>query len=362
MILYFCSASYGGIADYAHHQAMALAGLGEEVVLLCPIDFPHAAKHYQVRPELASTQPQGGRWANRFRIARTIFSHTSRLDEVIAELQPKQVLFATYSEYFAPFWAGKFRKWQEKGISFSAVVHDPVRDHVVGPKWWHESSLQSGYSFLSHGFVHEDIELPTPTTIIPHGPFSFPEPTQSPEAVRKHFGIPMGARLLLSFGHLRNNKNLSLILEALPEEAHLLIAGSEAPSGQINSQTYRKQSEHLGISDRVHWDIAHISEASAADYFQASDVVMLTYDATFHSASGVLNVAAHYEKPIIVSSGSGPLQSLMTDYSLGHWCAPDSASAISSALALSMDHVDWSSYLADNSWAENARRVRAALS
>ena len=34
-LLYYSPASYGGLADYAHEQANAIASLGVEVTLLC---------------------------------------------------------------------------------------------------------------------------------------------------------------------------------------------------------------------------------------------------------------------------------------------------------------------------------------
>ncbi len=356
-LLYFCSSSKGGLADYAHEQCKAL---GSEVTLLCPADFPHEAVGYQQDRSLVSTLSVPGRWRNRFRIFQVIFTNFARLDRAIHQRGSTHVLFWSFTEYLSPLWAGRFRKWKQRGVKFSAIVHDPVRDHVVGPEWWHDLSVKQGYSFLEHGFVHQEIALPIASSVIPHGPFSFPE---SKEDCRAKLDIPSEARLLLSFGHLRDNKNLDLILKALVDhpETYLLVAGSEAPSGQAQAATYQEQARALGVDSRCRWEIAHISESAAADYFHASDLVMLTYDQSFCSASGVLNVAAQFQKPVIASSGEGPLPELLKRYAIGHWCDPDSAEAISAALAKPLPSLDWNSYLADNSWEKSVQLIRQAI-
>lgn len=49
----------------------------------------------------------------------------------------RRVLMASYIEYLAPIWAPRLRNLSRSGIVFGAIVHDPVRDYVVGPSWWH---------------------------------------------------------------------------------------------------------------------------------------------------------------------------------------------------------------------------------
>src|SRR5262249_43039811 len=148
---------------------------------------------------------------------------------------------AYYFEYLAPIWSRRLRQLARQGVVFGAVVHDPVRDVVVGPAWWHRWSVACGYSFMREAYVHGPIELdtvkPMPqlrTTVIPHGPYCFPPATHTREDVRAKFGIPPGAFLLLAFGHVRDTKNLNLVIRAMAENpgCYLMVAGQELSASQ----------------------------------------------------------------------------------------------------------------------------------
>jgi glycosyltransferase involved in cell wall biosynthesis len=107
------------------------------------------------------------------------------------------VLFACYKEYFAPFWVGPLRKLAKKGVVIGTIAHDPVRDFVVGPLWWHRWSVRLGYSFVRDVFVHDDTPVDfggkQPEGIevhqIPHGPYEVAEPKIGREAMRKKLGF-----------------------------------------------------------------------------------------------------------------------------------------------------------------------------
>ena len=94
--------------------------------------------------------------------------------------------------------------------------------------------------------------------------------------------------------------------------------------------------------------------------FEASDLILLTYDRNFVSASGVLNAAIRYRKPCVASSGKSNLKTSVQRYGLGTWVQPDDAAALSKVLAsfsLSSLKLDWTGYENDNSWEKNASLV-----
>ncbi|MGA0094785.1 MAG: glycosyltransferase, partial [Chthoniobacterales bacterium] len=121
--------------------------------------------------------------------------------------------------------------------------------------------------------------------------------------------IPDDAQVLLSFGHIRDGKNLDQIIAALPllPDAHLLVAGREQSGGQKPAAFYRELAATLGVADRCHWCTDYIPNTEVWKYFRASDVLMLTYSKDFRSASGVLNVNAQFGLPVMASAGGGPL-------------------------------------------------------
>lgn len=122
--------------------------------------------------------------------------------------------------------------------------------------------------------------------------------------------------------------------------------------------------KRLGVEGRCTWVVDYVSEEEAANLFTASDAVLLTYDRTFRSASGVLNVAARYRRPVIASSGAGSLRSVVQRYGLGVWVEPDDADALASGFKdwlVSPPSPQWGDYNEDNSWHKNAQVVARAM-
>jgi glycosyltransferase involved in cell wall biosynthesis len=402
------------------------------------------------------------------------------------------VLFACYKEYFAPFWVWPLRRLALRGMVIGTIAHDPVRDFVVGPVWWHRWSVRLGYSFVRHVFVHDDTPVdfggkkPAGIRInqIPHGPYEVAEPKIGREAMRKKLGFattnppsvhekvsaeltteftterlggremeqpkvgpkgegvgtteskstdgevgpcldkPSGAAfsnpstseiardsentsltrsasipvslpatsyplpatlappdvVFLAFGQIRDGKNLDLFLRAmtrLPENVKLLVAGKGDSGSSRPAEYYQKLAQELGVAERCRWDIRRIPDEEVGDIFAACDVVLLTYSANFRSASGVLNAAVSARKPVLASSGSGPLKMVVEKYHLGVFVEPDDVEEIvrgASKLVpnsatdepatrhslLATPPPAWDRYECENSWEENARRVSHA--
>lgn len=373
-LLIFCPSARGGIADYAHVQADAIAKRGVTVTMLCPTDFCHTACAYaQDRRLSANPEKQGPRWLSRVRFVQRILCDARILDQTLSGGITKRVLFATYAEYLAPFWAWRFRRHQRRGVVFGAVAHDPVRDYQVGPRWWHLWSIAEAYSFLREVFVHEAIELDTKmnyplmrTSVIPHGLYPFPTVTIDRDTIREQLSIPNSAHLFLSFGHVRDNKNLPLVIEALVkfESAWLLVAGPEAKPGQLSSSSLRELADKLGVGNRCRWLIGFLDAAEVSNCFNACDFVLLTYASTFRSASGAQNVAGWFRKPLLVSGGDGNLLATVARYSLGIIVSPDCADAICSGMEELISETlvpDWEAYLNMNNWERNGEIVVECL-
>lgn len=374
MLLVYCTADHGGLADYAHVQAEALAARGHRVLLLAPSGFPTHSKLYQ-RLAFSNSRCRSGspRWRQQLATASTILRQQAALHRAIKKTGVRKVLFTTYSEYLAPLWAWQLRLWRRRGVHFGAVVHDPVRDFVVGPSWWHRLSIAQGYSFLDVAFVHAPIQLdtvsPQPqlrTQLIPHGPYSYPTSNSSVPELRQRLAISAEATLLLSFGHLRDNKNLDLILQAIAElpEVWLLVAGPEATAGQRPAAHYRQLAEHLGVAQRCRWLIGYQSAQQVADHFTACDAVVLTYSGQFRSASGVMHLAAHYRKPVIASAGASALLDAVRTFGLGVVVEPDQVDPLVEGIHRLLSDpppADWLGYGQANSWDRNAELVAQAL-
>jgi len=373
-LAYFSQETYGGLADYAREQTRALSNAG---ALVSVITAPSVVEVYrdsarEVVPLLAEVPAAGttNRWLRRWRTMHWILGNMRRLAAWLEREQVKCVLFSAFMEYYAPLWVAPFQTLAKNGVVFGSVIHDPIRSTRLGPRWWQRRSIAANYSFLSEAFVHDDIELDTVravaglhTTVIPHGPYPFSSAKLRREVVREQLQIPTHGLLLLAFGHLRDAKNLDLVLRAMPSQpdTFLLVAGKELSGNQRPAVYYQELATQLGVADRCRWRIGFVAEHEIGNLFEAADLVLLTYNGQFRSASGVLNVAAQYKKPCLASGGQGNLKTSVTKYRLGQWIEPDNTEAISRGLALNWRNAaaqaNWQEYKHDNSWDRNAALV-----
>ena len=503
-LLYVCEADSGGILEYAIRQSAAIAQEGVEVHFLCKPSFPverlaDGIKVWEFEKSRESRVESRGLLGKILRVLGMISDLRSEAKQV-AELATKlthssstrhplpatrysvedvsqipvtrhrpgsaevAILFACYKEYFAPFWVEPLRGLARRGVVIGTIAHDPVRDFVVGPLWWHRWSVRLGYSFVQHVFVHDDTPVDfggkRPDGIevhqIPHGPYEVSDPKIGRIEMRKRLSFSLdlttedtterlGGRemeqpkvgpkgegvgtteskisdveagpcldklscasesdsltskladspvsealdagrwtldvsaladvVFLAFGQIRDGKNLDLFLQAmtrLPENVKLLVAGKGDSGSSRSAEFYQKLAEELGVAERCRWDMRRIPDEEVGDIFAVCDVVLVTYSAKFRSASGVLNAAVSARKPLLASSGSGPLKTVVEKYQLGVFVEPDDAEEIlrgaSKLLPSSATgkcefvlQPDWDKYEQENSWEENARWIYKAF-
>ncbi len=377
-LLYYSPGSCGGIADYAHEQAIALANLGVEVVMLSTPAYSRHKAHgaYTLLPLLKEPRchRKGDRAGTRklFNFYILLYNY-SMLARTISKGKFRHVLFGSYAEYFAPLWAWLFRRFARAGVVIGAVVHDPVRDYVFGPMWWHLRSIASAYSFMREAFVHDDISLhtgvPMPqlcTTTIPIGLFHFPPPNESREEARRRLHISLDAFLILSFGHIRDGKNLDLAIESIVDlpNVFLLVAGKEQSSGQKPIRYYQELARSLGVHNRCRWLNDFIQESAVGNLFVASDLILLSYSRNFRSASAALSAGVTYRKPCLASCGEGNLHSVVQKYTLGWLVEPDNVLALRKGIeeaTRSQVTPRWDAYEAEQSWSRNAEIVKARM-
>jgi hypothetical protein len=287
--------------EYAIRQSAAISREGVEVHFLCKPSFPverladGIVVQKFVESRMSSVQRRGlaGKIFRVWQMIADLRSEAKQVDQLAEKLLTDSstrnslpitrhdlgeaeiaVLFACYKEYFAPFWAGPLRRLAKKGIVIGTIAHDPVRDFVVGPLWWHRWSVRP-------------------------------------------------------------------------------------------AEYYQKLAQELGVAKRCRWDIRRIPDEEVGGIFAACDVVLVTYSAKFRSASGVLNTAVSARKPVLASSGLGPLKTVVNQYQLGIFVEPDDFDKILRAASdlANRDQLHaapapaWDRYESENSWEENARKV-----
>jgi glycosyltransferase involved in cell wall biosynthesis len=377
-ILYFADVEPGGLAEYAIQQAAAIQRAGAKVTVLglehlrqkvesmcCEIRF--LPLHDRPRARVS--------WINALRTIGVKRQRTIELRRLIEVEDFKYVLQTAYSEYFSPLWVPLLKQRLREDVWFGVILHDPVRDFRMGPRIWHHYTIKKAYSYIDRVYTHgiceieTGLRIPPPVTYIPHGPYRYPvaDDLISKADLKKQFGIPEKAQVLLSFGHIRDSKHLALMIESLAflPNHHLLVAGREQSSGQKPAAWYQQLAGQFGVQDRCHWHNEFIPATDVWRYFRAADLLSLLYKPSFRSASGVLSANVQFALPVIASGGEGPLKQNIRDYGLGMWLdAPSVASvckAINDMSKLDLPADIWARFDRDNSWERNANLILESL-
>ena len=378
--------SSGGLAEYALCQARALWMMGLDILILCPSDFlqgrtlgvpfKHCYKPFQKRNDSGIPGKELIRLLGN---ASNLLAMQWKLAWEVLVRRPDVVILDSYFEYLAPLWVWPHWLFSKLlGVRYIAILHDPVRNLVVGPLAWHKLSVRVAFLPLKFCVVHQHLvdrsEMPTSVILLeaPCGVFELQETESCPKSVRSEWGIPDNKVVFLSFGFIRDNKNVDLLIRALPAnpDAFLVVMGSAQSSKNKPLQFYRELAAQIGVGGRVIFREEFVPDEALRGYFMAADFIAITYDGTFHSQSGVLNVAARARRPVLASSGESPLKTCVEKFRLGVFVEPDNADAVAEGMRSLCSSLqsgvlpaqDWDGYEHYASWEQNAQVIFDALS
>jgi glycosyltransferase involved in cell wall biosynthesis len=373
---------HGGIAHYAHEQACELTRRGIDLTVLCKKRFAAEREdaHYRIKC-LFVGDPKRIR-ARRLRqiiVALLVILNEWIAASYIALHRPTAVLTDGFTELMAPFWFFPHLLLDRFfGVIYAVDLHDPDRKRIFGPQWWHQLSVRAAYAMNRILLVHDarakGIELaPQRAAVVevPHGIFVLGQCREkfAPNGIklRARLGIPQAAPLVLCFGFVADRKNIDLVIRALAAvpNACLLVAGRVASTQDRSVDQYAQLARQVGMADRVFFDERFIPEHEVADFFQATDGILLTYKSEFVSQSGVLHLAANWEKPVLASAGRGPLTETVARHNLGIVVEPDSVEALAEGLSKLVSgqypSLGWAGFRQAASWKVNIDKFLDAL-
>jgi glycosyltransferase involved in cell wall biosynthesis len=369
-VLIFAPSAHGGIAEHVHYQASELCRRGIAVTMLCSPQFvkPQAATAYRQDRRLIA--PGDWRLGGRLGFLWGVVANNWLLAGAVAQLRPDLVLMEAFTEYFAPLWVWPHLLFARLGTAYVANLHDPLRERRFGPAWFHKLSIRLGYAPLRGGLIHGDppagADIPDRLAVrlAPVGIYEDYAAMPVTRAVRAELGIGPAAFVLLAFGHVGDRKNIDLLIAALAEvpEAWLLVVGNVTARRDRPVAFYRDLAARLGVAERVRFVVDYVPDEDVPAYFAAADAVALTYSAGFVSQSGVLQIAANWDKPILASSGEGPLREAIEQHRLGVFVQPDSGPAVVEGLRRIMADrggtaADCSRYRETANWRVNIDRM-----
>ena len=369
-VLVYIPSESGGIAEYAVCQCRALIKQGVGVVCLVPPSFLGGRDPgFETIPCLLDPPKARPRLFKKIGMLWRIIGNRLILVWQVCKHRPDLVLLDTYVEYFSPLWI--WPHWllaRVFGIKYAANLHDPVRNFVVGPTWWHHLSVRLAYLPLDFVLVHQALADPSVVPdgvrvfVVPHGLYAVSDQPRDAAAIRSDWGVQAGQKVFLSFGYVRDGKNLDLAIRALAdvEDAFLVIAGSVASSNDRPFEYYRNLADEAGVLERCRFFEGFVSDEEIGRYFAGADFILLTYSSSFHSQSGVLSIAAHARKPILASASPSPMIESVNKFHLGLTVPPDSSDAIAEGMRWLLSNraaPAWEEYEAAASWDTNVRMI-----
>ena len=373
-MLLFASSEAGGIAEYIHAQAVELGRRGLRCVVLCTRGFLPDRGHvdYEVLPglvRLSKTLPPG--LVRKLALAAEICIRPWQLIWFIIRMRPRFVLIEAPNEQLSFLWV-----WPHLlaarifGVRYFVDIGDPLRNRLFGPEWLHVASVWLSYSFVSAGLIHYIGEnrpewIPDHVQLIevPMGPLRLSMNGVSRDWFRRQRGIPNDYVLFLSFGHIANRKNIDLFIRAMRSfpRASLLVAGSVASTRDRPGAYYRALAEELGLGERVFVEERFVPNEEIGGYFEAAEMIALPYNGAYLSQSGVPYLALHWDKPLLVSAGPGPLLTCVERFKLGVIVEPDSETALKEGIQKMLNHEipvpDWEGFRKEASWELNIDRL-----
>ena len=153
------------------------------------------------------------------------------------------------------------------------------------------------------------------------------------EGARRALQVTAG-RVLLFFGYIRPYKGLRVLLEALA-----LLVGREEFSDLLllvvgefyeDEASYRAFITARNLGHHVQIVGEYVPQNRVAQYFSASDVVILPYRSA--TQSGIAQIAYNFNKPVIATTVGG-LAEVVVEGKTGFLVPPDDPPALAEAIA-----------------------------
>ncbi len=365
----------GGLAEYAYCQAEALSKSGAEIIFVSTPDFLNGRPVAFAKREFIGgwIRLESSDWPKKLILLWNYSVCRLVLAWHVAKHRPDLVFLHNFVEYMAPLWIWPHLFLAKVfGNRYAANLHDPVRSYAVGPKWWHRWSVWLAYLPLEFVTIHEALADPSMvpkrirTVFVPHGLYEISPGGFDPASIRAEWGVAPGQKVFLAFGFVRDAKNLDLSIRALAQapKAFLVVAGSVVSPKDRQFSDYRALADELGVAGRCRFFEGFVDDAELGKYFAGADFVLLTYASSFHSQSGVLNLAARARKQVLASGSPSALVETVKKFDLGIVVAPDSLDAVvggMKSLLIQESKPRWDEYEGFASWAVNAAEVLKAV-
>lgn len=247
----------------------------------------------------------------------------------ILDFHADTVLIPWWTVFWAPCFGYISRKLRKKGKHVVFFCHNVVEHETA--KWktiLTKSILKNAQSFI----VHTKVDKANLLALFPYAEVKVhPHPVydQFPEA--KGVLAQRKSLELLFYGFVRPYKGLEDLIDAMGllkgQDIQLTIAG-EFWKGEDD---IRRKIIALGLSSQIELRPQYHSDQETAELFCRADIVVLPYRSA--TGSGVVPIAYHYNKPVIVTNVGG-LPDVVLDHKTGYIIPPNDSLALSKIISV----------------------------
>ena len=199
---------------------------------------------------------------------------------------------------------------------------------------------------------------------IPHGIYS-PAPANT-KLFKKIEAFKNNGKLLCIPGNIRYEKNYQMIIEALSKlkDYKLLIAGSPS-SSSVDVKELKELAKIQQVEDRILWLVKYLTDDEFTSVLESSDLILLYYQNSFTSQSGILNQIAPLKKNVLISDTPSALTKLAKEFKLGTIAEADNKDAFISGVKTATSNTSykaqWESFLNYASWDKQSKEIIRGL-
>lgn len=168
--------------------------------------------------------------------------------------------------------------------------------------WSAFTSRVDGYIALSEaGSVAARERFPSlervPGYVIPHGHYRDEYPSDSASNAREELGISPDAKMLLSFGQVREYKNIPALIRAFRKihDTNVVLCIAGRPLSEPLANEIRREA---AADFRVRLDLYNVPKERVQLFFRAADLVVLPYRDILNSGTALL--ALSFNRPVLV--------------------------------------------------------------
>jgi glycosyltransferase involved in cell wall biosynthesis len=282
------------------------------------------------------------------------------------------VVFNDYDQVSSFFWAPIFRGLKKRYI-FSVILHDPDRDRYLRFKFLSDYTMRKVMSIMDIAFYHDKMpqkpyyRADLKYVSVPHGLYNLNTNVRMNACLNEELLRFKGDdKLIGAVGNIRNEKNYLLIIKALKKTRgiKLLISGVPA-SSSVSVNDLKETILKDGLSGVVMINEKYADEGELKAIGEACDAFIMYYSDSFKSQSGILNLFASYQKPLLVGDNESPLASTVRAFNLGLLAPPDSEKELLTMLDSFKNNyltpADWQGYFKYASWHRHVILAIAAM-